>query len=116
MRGKMADDLAGVAGGAFSALAGLRREMGELVRSGTDEMAQRLALASREEVEVLREMAAGLAAGNAALMARVEALEARLAALETAAEPAPPGSEPAQPGAEPAPPAEEQEDDDAQQE
>lgn len=79
MRGRMADDLAGVAGGAFSALAGLRREIGELVRSGTDDMAQKLSLASREEVEVLRDMVRALARENEALAARVAALEAKLA-------------------------------------
>lgn len=89
MRGRMADDLAGVAGGAFSALAGLRREMGELVRSGTDEMAQRLQLASREEVEVLREMVERLVQDNAALALRVASLEGSLAALKPAPE-APP--------------------------
>ena len=88
MRGRMADDLAGVAGGAFSALAGLRRELGELVRSGTDDVAQKLALASREEVEVLRDMVRALARENEALAARVAVLEAKLA---------PPASPPAAP-------------------
>jgi hypothetical protein len=74
----MADDLAGVAGGAFSALAGLRREIGELVRSGTDDVAQKLSLASREEVEVLRDLVRNLARENEALAARVAALEAKL--------------------------------------
>jgi len=82
MRGNVADDLAGVAGGAFSALAGLRREVGELVRSATDDMAQKLALASREEVEVLRELLAQQARATEALAARVAALEAKLAASE----------------------------------
>lgn len=88
MRGRIADDLAGVAGGAFSALAGLRREIGELVRSGTDDVAQKLSLASREEVEVLRDLLRGLARENEALAARVAALEAKLA---------PPASPPAAP-------------------
>jgi len=79
MRGSVADDLAGVAGGAISALAGLRREMGELLRSATEEAAQRLDLAAREEVEVLRELVAKLAREQEALAARVAALEARLA-------------------------------------
>lgn len=91
MRGNMADDLAGVAGGAFSALAGLRREMGELVRSATDDMAQKLALASREEVEVLRDLLAQQVRATEALAARVAALEARLAASEPPAEDGPPG-------------------------
>jgi hypothetical protein len=81
----MADDLAGVAGGAFSALAGLRREIGELVRSGTDDVAQKLSLASREEVEVLRDLVRNLARENEALAARVAAIEAKLS-------PAAPGS------------------------
>jgi len=74
----VADDLAGVAGGAFSALVGLRRELGELVRSAADEAAQRLALASREEVEVLRELLQKQAREIEALAARVAALEQRL--------------------------------------
>jgi len=79
MRSTMADDVAGMAGGAFSALAGLRRELGELVRSGTDEVAQKLSLASREEVEALRLLVQRLARENEALAARVAALEARAA-------------------------------------
>jgi BMFP domain-containing protein YqiC len=78
----MADDVAGVAGGAFSALAGLRREMEQLVRSATDEMAQRLDLVRREEVEVLQEMVLKARGENEALAARLAALEERLAALE----------------------------------
>lgn len=103
MRGKVADDLAGVAGGAFSALAGLRRELGELVRSGTDEMAQRLALASREEVEVLRDLLDRALAEHSALEARLGGLEARIAALEARPEPKPARSQKAAP-----PPAEEE--------
>lgn len=86
MRGRMADDLAGVAGGAFSALAGLRREIGELVRSGTDDVAQKLSLASREEVEVLRDLVRSLARENEALAARVAALEAKLSPPAPAAQ------------------------------
>ncbi|WP_144184353.1 accessory factor UbiK family protein [Elioraea rosea] len=103
MRGKVADDLAGVAGGAFSALAGLRRELGELVRSGTDEMAQRLALASREEVDVLRDLLDRALAEHAALEARLGALESRIALLETRPEPKPARAQ------KPAPPAAEEE-------
>jgi len=80
MRSTLADDVAGMAGGALAALAGLRRELGELVRSGTDEVAQKLALASRDEVEALRAITQRLARENEALAARVAALEARLAA------------------------------------
>lgn len=98
MRGRMADDLAGVAGGAFSALAGLRRELGELVRSGTDDVAQKLSLASREEVEVLRDLVRNLARENEALAARVAALEAKLS---------PPAPEAASPEAPEAPAADE---------
>lgn len=93
MRSTLADDLAGVAGGALSALAGLRREMGELVRSATDEAAQRLALASREEVEVLRDLVARQARELEALAARVAALEARLAPPAPAAAEEGPGAD-----------------------
>ncbi len=88
-RPRFFDDLAGVAGGALSALAGLREEAGSVARARLDEALRALDLVRREELEAVQELAANARAGQetaeaavAALEARVAALEARLAALE----------------------------------
>ena len=62
------DDIAGVAGGALSIVAGMREEIQSVVRGAVDEALRRLDLVRREEMEVLED--------------RVAALEAALAALE----------------------------------
>ena len=64
-RPRMFDDLAGLAGGAFSALVGLREEIESVLRARLDEAIQALDLVRREEFEAV---------------ARIEALEARLPA------------------------------------
>jgi BMFP domain-containing protein YqiC len=81
-RPKFFDDLAGVAGGAISALAGLREEAESMIRARTDEFIQRLDLVRREELEAIQELAANARAGQEAAEAKVHALETRLAALE----------------------------------
>lgn len=73
--GTLFDDLAGVAGGAFSALAGLRQEMETMARSQADLMIQRLDLVKREDFDAAMELARRAAE-------KVEALEARIAVLE----------------------------------
>ncbi|MDR3505930.1 MAG: accessory factor UbiK family protein [Acidocella sp.] len=75
-RPKFFDDLAGVAGGAISALAGLREEVSSLVRARVDEAVRRLDLVKREEFEAMAELARRA-------KAEVEALERRVAALES---------------------------------
>ena len=89
-RPRFFDDLAGVAGGAISALAGLREEMEALVRARLDEMIRRLDLVKREELDAVAELAANARAGQEAAEAqlvdalqRLAALEVRIAALET---------------------------------
>jgi BMFP domain-containing protein YqiC len=89
-RPRFFDDLAGVAGGAFSALTGLREEAEALVRSRLDEAIRALDLVRRADLDAVQEMAANARAGQeaaeslvAALEARVMALESRCAALET---------------------------------
>jgi BMFP domain-containing protein YqiC len=89
-RPRFFDDLAGVAGGALSALAGLREEAEALVRARIDEAIRRLDLVRCEELEALAELAANAKAGQEAAeerlaeaMQRVAALEVRVAALET---------------------------------
>jgi BMFP domain-containing protein YqiC len=81
-RPKFFDDLAGVAGGAISALAGLREEAEAMVRARTDELLQRLDLVRREELEAIQELAANARAGQEAAEAKVTTLEERLTALE----------------------------------
>jgi BMFP domain-containing protein YqiC len=74
-RPKFFDDLAGVAGGAISVLAGLREELASMTKARVEETLRRLDLVKREEFEAMAELARRAKAD-------VEALEARVAALE----------------------------------
>ena len=87
-RPKFFDDLAGVAGGAFSALAGLRDEGEAMVRARLDEAIRALDLVRREEMDAVAALAANARAGQEAAesrltsaLARLDALEARVQAL-----------------------------------
>jgi BMFP domain-containing protein YqiC len=89
-RPRFFDDLAGVAGGAMSALAGLREEVEALARARLDEAIRRLELVRREEFDAMAELAANARAGQESAEAklldlgqRLAALEVRVAALET---------------------------------
>jgi|SRR4051812_39432185 BMFP domain-containing protein YqiC len=89
-RPRFFDDLAGVAGGALSALAGLREEAEALVRARIDEAIRRLDLVKREELEAMAELATNAKVGQEEAEARLTeavqrlaALEIRVAALET---------------------------------
>ncbi len=86
-RPRLFDDLAGVAGGALSALTGLRDEAEALIRARIDEAVRKLDLIKREEFEAMSEMAANARAGQEAAEAKLETLESRIAALESAASP-----------------------------
>lgn len=95
-RPRFFDDLAGVAGGALSALVGLRDEAEAQIRARLDEAIRRLELVRKEELDAMAELAANARAGQeaaearlAALADRVAVLEARVAALESAPKPAP---------------------------
>ena len=92
--GKLFDDLAGVASGAFSALAGVRAEVEAMARNQVESLVQRLDLVKREELDAALEVARRAREGQEALEARVAALEARLAA---AAQPTAPPSAPEPP-------------------
>ncbi len=81
-RPRFFDDLAGVAGGAFSALAGLREEVESTVRARVEEAIRKLDLVKRDDLEAVQEMAAKARAGQAGAEARMAALEARLAVQE----------------------------------
>ena len=91
-RPKFFDDLAGVAGGAFSALAGIREEVEATVRARVDEAIRKLDLVRREDMEAVQDMAANARAGQEAAEKRMAALESRLAALEGGASGTQPGS------------------------
>ena len=82
-RPRIFDDLAGVAGGAASAIMGLRDEAETMMRGRLDEMIRRLELVRRDEMESVQEMAARARAGQEAAEAKVAALEARISALES---------------------------------
>ncbi|MGE0419782.1 MAG: accessory factor UbiK family protein [Acetobacteraceae bacterium] len=81
-RPRFFDDLAGVAGGAISALAGLREEAEAMIRARIDETIRRLDLVRREELEAISELAANARAGQEAAEARLAELEMRFAVLE----------------------------------
>jgi BMFP domain-containing protein YqiC len=80
-RPRLLDDLAGLAGGAVSALAGLRDEAEAMVRAKVDEALRRLDLVRREEFEVVSAMAARAREAQEQAEVRLSALEARLAEL-----------------------------------
>ena len=82
-RPRVFDDLAGLAGGAMSALVGLRDEAESLVRARVDETLRKLDLVRREEFDAMSEMAALAREGQERAEAAIAALEARGAALES---------------------------------
>jgi BMFP domain-containing protein YqiC len=81
-RPRFFDDLAGMAGGAISAFAGLRQEGEAIVRARIDEAIRALDLVRRDEYDAVAEMAALARDGQEAAEARVLALEERLAVIE----------------------------------
>ncbi len=104
-RAKFFDDIAGVAGGAFSAIAGVGEEMGALIRARVDEALSKLAVVRREEFEVVSELASQARAGQEQAETRLAALEARIAALEGQAPAARPAGSVGEAGSDPVPPA-----------
>jgi BMFP domain-containing protein YqiC len=93
-RPRIFDDLAGAAGGALSALTGLREEAEQLVRARVDETIRKLDLVRRDELDAMSEMASLARTGQEAAMLQIQALESRMAALEErlkALEPRAPG-------------------------
>jgi BMFP domain-containing protein YqiC len=81
-RPRIFDDLAGVAGGAISALAGLREEAEAMVRARIDDTIRRLDLVRREELDAVTELAANARAGQEAVEAKFSELAQRLTTLE----------------------------------
>jgi BMFP domain-containing protein YqiC len=81
-RPKFIDDLAGVAGGAMSALSGIGDEVEQLVRARIDEALRTMKLVRRDEFDAALEMAANARAGQEDAATRIAALERRVQALE----------------------------------
>ena len=90
-RPRFFDDIAGVAGGAMSALSGLRTEAEAIVRNSIDEALRRLDLVRRDEFEAVAQMAATARAEQedaeaklSDVLLRLSVLEARVSGLEDA--------------------------------
>lgn len=77
------DDLARLATDAVGAAQGVRREVETVVRSQAERLIKDMDVATREEVEVLRELVLALRAENEQLSARLKALEERVSPPET---------------------------------
>ena len=82
-RPRFIDDLAGVAGGAISALSGVREEIESIVRARVEEIIRRLDLVRRDELEAVQELAANARTAQEEAEARLQALQARVDALES---------------------------------
>ena len=78
------DDLAGMAGGAFSMISGLRAEMEAMARAQAEAMVRRLELARAEDLDAAMEVARRARAHAEALEIRILALEAELASMKGA--------------------------------
>jgi BMFP domain-containing protein YqiC len=72
------DDMARMATAAGSTLLEWRREAERLAQEAAEKMATKMQLISREEFEVVREMASKARAENEVLTQRIAALEAQL--------------------------------------
>jgi hypothetical protein len=88
-RPRFFDDLAGVAGGAISALTGLKDEAEAIARGRIEEVIRKLDLVRREELDAAMDLAVNARAGQesaasqlTAVLARLDALEARVAKLD----------------------------------
>ncbi|MEQ8193630.1 MAG: accessory factor UbiK family protein [Rhodospirillales bacterium] len=80
---KLLDDLAKVAGGAASTLAGVRNEIKALVRQQAENLLSDMDLVPREEFEAMKAVALKARAEQEKLEKRVAALEAKLKATGT---------------------------------
>lgn len=81
---RVLDDLAKVVSSAMGTAFGMRDEVEARVRARLQSALSRMDLVSREDHEVVRDLAANARAEQEALTERVARLEARIEALETA--------------------------------
>jgi BMFP domain-containing protein YqiC len=82
------DELARLATDAAGAAQGVRREVETVVRSQFERLIKDMDVATREEVEVLRELVLATRAENERLEARLKLLEEKLAQAGAAGSPA----------------------------
>ncbi|MCJ2078536.1 accessory factor UbiK family protein [Methylobacterium sp. E-041] len=82
---RLFDDFARLMTDAAGAAQGVRREAETVIRAQAERLIRDMDIASREELDVLRDMVATLRAQNEALTARVAALEADAAPAAAAA-------------------------------
>ncbi|MBP0493699.1 accessory factor UbiK family protein [Pararoseomonas indoligenes] len=88
-RGKFFDDLAGMAGGAFSVINGAKAEIEAMVQAQAESFITRLNLVKREELDAALEVARRAREESEALALRMAALEARLDEMTKDAPPEP---------------------------
>ena len=88
-RAKFMDDLAGVAGGAFSLLAGVLAEVEALAKAQAEAIVRRLDLVKREELDAAMEVARRAREQAEALETRLAALEHRVSELEAGTDSSP---------------------------
>lgn len=74
---RLMDDLARLVTDATGAAQGVRREVETAVKTQIERMLRDMDVATREEVEVLRDMVGALRTENDGLKARLDALEGR---------------------------------------
>ncbi len=79
-RSRVLHDLTRVAGGAVSTAVGVKDELEALVRNRLERLVQNLDLATRDELEALRDVAVRAREEQERLVERVAHLEAQLAA------------------------------------
>ncbi len=77
---RLFDDLARLMTDAAGAAQGVRREAETVVKAQVERLVRDLDIASREELDVLRDLVTALRAQNEALVARVSALEGKAGA------------------------------------
>jgi BMFP domain-containing protein YqiC len=91
---RLMDELARLATDAVGAAQGVRREVETVARSQMERLIRDMDVATREEVEVLREMVLAARAENDQLVSRLKALEERLG-VAGGADATPAGASPA---------------------
>jgi BMFP domain-containing protein YqiC len=80
---RLLDELARLATDAVGAAQGVRREVETVARAQIERLIKDMDIATREEVDVLRDMVVAARVENEQQTLRIKALEERLAALET---------------------------------
>lgn len=84
---KFIDDLSKVASSALGVVSGLRDEAESALRARMERLLSNMDLVTREDFEVVRDMAVKAREENEALKKRLEVLEAKLNAPKTTAKP-----------------------------